>query len=76
MVLVPVVATHGMFYGFVCREIYRMRRTYLTPQKLTRDSAWFCIVIPAPKTTLEMPLHNDPTPSAFDIVDNAFDRPV
>lgn len=75
MVLIPIVAPHRMFDCFICGEIDSMRRTYLRQSPVPKHDI-LLVIIPAPRTTLDTPLHNDPMPSAFEIVESACETPV
>ena len=73
--MMPVsVSAHCLLDCFICRKVYRMRRS-CPPHQILFHTA-LPPTIPAPTITLDIPRHNAPTPSTLDIVAIALDTPV
>ena len=70
----PFIPAHGMFYCFVGCKIHCVCRTCLICYQQPKGKGR--IYRPAPKTTLDKPLHSVLKPSTLDIVTIALDMPV
>lgn len=69
------VPAHGLLHDFVGRKVDCVCRSWMLVRLLfCRDRPGRCV--PAPSTTLEIPLHKDMYPSTLDIVAIAFPMPV
>ena len=75
MMLISVITPHSLLDCLIGREIDSMSRTctgILIPCNFC--NSYFRL--PAPTTTLVMPLHIDVTPSILEMVETAFERLV
>ena len=76
MVRVALVPSHCMLDSFVSCKIDCVCRACILGLVTLASAKGSDLFLPAPRATLEIPRHKDPKPSALEMVESAFDRPV